>query len=88
MDILSAPRKKFYTEDIDSKYGRTKDRKNDFKLKIKLAGVGRPLARGPPGGEGNAAASLPSPLSGRSRLRPEREGGARLADPPGALEIS
>ena len=61
LDILSAPRKKFYTEDTDSKYGRTKDRKNDFKLKIKPAGVGRPLARGPPGGEGNAAASLPSP---------------------------
>lgn len=50
--------------------------------------MGRPLARGPPGGEGNAAASLPSPPSGRSRLRPDREGGARLADPPGALEIS
>lgn len=30
-------------------------------------------------------ASLPT---GRSRLRPEREGGACLADPPGGLEIS
>lgn len=78
MDILSAPRKKFYTEDTDSKYGRTKDRKNDFKLKIRM----------PPGGGGNATAWLPSPPSGRSRLRPEREGGAQRDDPPGALEIS
>lgn len=77
MDILSAPRKKFYTEDTDSKHGRTKDRKNDFKLKIRLP---------PGGGERSSLASITA-LS-RSRLRPEREGGARLADPPGALEIS